>query len=133
MPHTGSFRSVGSADWDGAPLPWWWCSFMSMSLFPVVVDAPRRLPVPVMTSMASMAMPVHQMHQRTGEQQQVGPVTQDMAPVLTQQEKARDQGHRCQRHAGRAAPERWRLGVVVRLIHGTPFQKQKIFFSGSHP
>jgi hypothetical protein len=48
-------------------------------------------------------MPMEQMHQRAGEQQQVDPVAGDVIPVLAKQVKAPDNGDHCKRDLERPA------------------------------
>src|SRR5574343_1737261 len=116
MPHTGSLRSVGDAGTVGGVwLLWCWCVLMSMGLLLVVLCATGCLRVPIMSS---MTISMHQVHQWAGQQQQIGPEAHNMAPVLSQQVEARDQGSRCQRHAGRAPPERRHMGFVMVVVHG---------------
>jgi hypothetical protein len=57
------------------------CFHVHVSLL-VVIPAAWHL---VMAAMSSVA--VHEVHQRAGQQHEVGPVAQDMSPVFAEQEE----------------------------------------------
>jgi hypothetical protein len=117
MPHTGSFGSFGAAGSAGVIAVMVVCVH-DHCLFLVVVGALGRLRMVAVPSMATVAaVAVHQVH--ADRRAAAGRANNlEHGPSALAAGKNRDQGNRYQRHTGWAAPKRWRMGVVVMLIHG---------------
>lgn len=67
----------------------------------------------------TVAVVHEQMHQRAGQQEEIGQCTQDMGLMFFLQEEGADSSQHKKRNADTRAPERPRVGEA-RLRHGAP-------------